>query len=244
MRRPAALLAISLLLAACSSSGTSPDGKSANPGKPIAFQAAAGRSGTQAIRLEGVEFGSGPFTVVFVHEQTASQDAWTQIAREAAEKGFRALTINLRGFGVSEGRRTDLALSDLDVEGAVKYARASGAVKVFLVGGGVGGTASLAAATRAPVEGIVAVSAPVKFRELDGTATVPKLEIPVLYIAAADDTSAANDARALTALRGDQVRELVTGAGHASQLLSGEKGQQIRKRILEFIEEVSVSQGE
>lgn len=237
MRRPAAFLAISLMLVACSASST-PDGKSANPGKPFSFQAAAERTGTKTIRLEGVEYGSGAFGVVFAHERPASQDAWTLIAQQVAAKGFHALTFNFRGYGISEGSRADLGLIDLDLEAAVKFMRSLGATKVILVGGSMGGTASLVAASRVPVDGVVAVSAPAKFMGLDAAAAVPKLTVPALFIAAAGDASAAEDARKLSALREGQVREIVVGeSGHASELLRGAKGQQVRSRILAFVSE-------
>jgi pimeloyl-ACP methyl ester carboxylesterase len=190
------------------------------------------------IRLEGVEYGSGSFGVVFAHERSASQDAWTLIAREAAGKGFHALTFNFRSYGVSEGSRTDLGLIDLDLEAAVKFLRSLGASKVVLVGGSMGGTAALVTASRIPVDGVVAVSAPVLFEGLDAKAAVPKLTAPALYIAADGDASAAADARTLTGLRAEQAREIVVGSSaHASELLGGPKGVAVRSRILEFIQE-------
>jgi pimeloyl-ACP methyl ester carboxylesterase len=237
MRPPAPLLVFSLALASCSS-GPALDGKSANPGKPVSFHAAAARTGDKTIRLEGVEYGSGDFGVVFAHERPASQDAWTLIAQEAAGKGFHALTFNFRGYGLSEGSRGDLGLIDLDLEAAVKFIRSLGVTKVVLVGGSMGGTAALVVASRTPVNGVVTVSAPASFEGLDARAAVPKLTIPALYIAADGDTSAANDARALTGLRPEQARDIVVGSKeHASELFRGSQGVAVRSRILEFLKE-------
>lgn len=187
------------------------------------------------IRLEGTEYGAGRVGVVFAHERPRSQDAWAPIALEAAAKGFHALTLNFRGYGVSGGSRSDLGLIDLDVEAAVAYLRSAGASKVVLVGGSMGGTACLVAASRADVDGVVAVSAPAKFMGLDAAAVVSKLEPPALFVAGAQDQPYADDARTMArrTLEGSQL-EIVPGAGgHASELLSIER---IRTLILDFID--------
>lgn len=129
--------------------------------------------GVQLIgELAGV---SGP-GVVLAHGADADRRSWVQVSERLAGQGFRVLRFDLRGHGESAGA-IDPAASDRDVEGAYRYLLGRKIRPVFLVGVGVGATASLTVAARVPVEGVVTIAAP-------GTEATPEraAKVPVLAL--------------------------------------------------------------
>ena len=60
--------------------------------------------------LRGHEFSVDGPTVVFVHDIGADLDAWVPLTSRTAKEGFRVVSIELRGHGLSDGHfnRTDL----------------------------------------------------------------------------------------------------------------------------------------
>jgi dienelactone hydrolase len=75
---------------------------------------------------------------------------------------------------------------DDDVIAAVGQLRRRDVARVVLVGSSMGGTAVLVAATRIrpPVAGVVSLSGPVVFGDLDARAAVGRLRVPALFVAA------------------------------------------------------------
>ena len=93
----------------------------------------------------------------------------------------------------------------------------------------MGGIASLVAGAnvKPPVDGVVSISSPARFRGLDAAATAPRLRVPVLYLAAEDDDNAgydfSRDAETMHAATAsaDKQLELLPGPLHGVGLLAG-----------------------
>jgi pimeloyl-ACP methyl ester carboxylesterase len=81
---------------------------------------------------------------VLAHGGRFEKGSWEKQALVLMKAGFRALAIDLRGFGLStdgpQSARSDFG-SPLDVLAAVRYLREKGAKNVSVVGASMGGDA-------------------------------------------------------------------------------------------------------
>ena len=211
MRRvllPLALLAA--VLASTASGGADRTAYSCAPGPDVSFRAVDGT------KLVGHVFGAGRKAVILGHQSQSNLCDWVTYARRLARLGYTAFAIDFRGHGLSQDRQgaagNRLAL---DLAAAVTVMRQRGKTKVFLVGASMGGIAALVAGAnvKPPVDGVVSVSAPARFLGMDAVATAPRLRVPVLYLAAADDDNAgydfSKDAQALYAATAAADKRLV-----------------------------------
>jgi alpha-beta hydrolase superfamily lysophospholipase len=178
-------------------------------------------------RLVGHRFGRGKTAVVLAHQSRADFCQWVSYARRLARLGYTAFVFDFRNNGRSQqvgyARAGRLAG---DVAGAVRYVRAHGAKKVFLVGASMGGTAVLAAAAnvKPAVAGVVSLSGPGSSGGVDADAAVPRLRVPVLYVVAEEDAGGAfaADARALydRTASTDKAIEVLPGFSHGVSLVA------------------------
>lgn len=99
--------------------------------------------------IYGDLYGEGKRAVILAHGAAFDKESWAPLARHLAEQGFRVLAIDFRGYGKSRGGDLPHGLA-LDVLGAARYLRASGATTVDAVGGSMGGGAVAEAAAEAP----------------------------------------------------------------------------------------------
>lgn len=154
----------------------------------VRFRAADGA------RIVGVMLGSGPKAVVLAHQGGGGAPgnlcAWMPYARVLRAAGYRVLVFDHRGFASSPyvARRTSRV--DLDVIGAVRFVRARGAADVVIGGASLGGAAVVAAgaAITPPVRGVFTVGATSRFETVDALAAAKRLTVPVLFVAAANDS--------------------------------------------------------
>jgi alpha-beta hydrolase superfamily lysophospholipase len=145
-------------------------------------------------RLVGVLLGSGPRVIVLAHQGGGGAPgnlcAWLPYARTLKAAGFRVLVFDHRGFGSSPFAFRRSSRVDLDVIGAVRFVRARGATKVVLGGASLGGAAVVAAgaAIRPAVQGVFTVGATHTYESIDALAAARRLTLPVLYVAAENDS--------------------------------------------------------
>jgi len=101
-------------------------------------------------------YGLGVRGVVLVHGGRFEKSSWEKQANTLVSAGFRALAIDLRGFGLSkegpQSVRSDFG-SPLDVLAAVRYLHEKGASSVSIVGASMGGDAAEGAGGLAGVGG-------------------------------------------------------------------------------------------
>jgi len=190
---------------------------------------------TDGPRLAGALFGHGRAGVVLAHQLGADLCQWVPFARVLARSGYRALPFDFRGYGSSQDVDVNLHV-DRDVAGAAAELRRRGVTKVFLVGASMGGTAVVVAGARVRprVAGVVDLSGPRSFTDVNALAAVPGLRSPVLFMAAQGDEGFVDDTRALYRAAGTRDKQLVIrgGAAHGVALLDSAA---VRKRVLSFI---------
>ena len=102
-------------------------------------------------RHVGHAYGGGSTAIVLVHQRNGTMCQWSSYAQRLARLGYRAMTIDLRNNGDSQMRNYPANQRyGGDVAGAIKYVRAHGAKKVFVLGASLGGSAAIDGAANRP----------------------------------------------------------------------------------------------
>jgi pimeloyl-ACP methyl ester carboxylesterase len=224
MRRWAAISILALLLAACAGI------EEPSPGSIVRF------STDDGIELTGEFRGNGGMGIALAHAFPEDRASWADFADFLEGKGYLTLTFDFRGYGDSAGAR-DIPEMWRDVVAAASRLRARGAESVMLIGASMGGTASLVAASRTDVNGVITLSAPTMFMGLAAPPDVlAAIDEPKLFVAAEGDASAPESAQALyESSSGAKRVEIVTGESHGTELLEGGQAEVVRNMILQFL---------
>jgi pimeloyl-ACP methyl ester carboxylesterase len=232
----------SVLLTACGGNGPAATSTPASADKLPVPARAVSFTTDDGVTLRGHVFGSGRESVILAHMYPADQTSWYATAERLAQQGYMALTFDFRGYGESGGQK-QVALIDRDVDAAIAWIRGEGASEVVLVGASMGGTASLIAGVRAQtlssirLAGIATLSAPVEFQGLSASDAVPRLVVPLLFIAAEKDVGAAG-ARELEQLSsGRGGLEIVPGSDHGTDLLTGKQREKVSALLFQFVKD-------
>jgi pimeloyl-ACP methyl ester carboxylesterase len=218
--------------ATLSSSGSCPGMLTAIGGEEIRF----GANG--ATNLGGVLGGTGTTGIVLAHQNGGSVCEWKDVAPELVDKGYRVLAFDFQGFGVSQAGNGTTPTDD--VTAAVSTLRARGATEVVLVGASMGGTYSLAAAAAVgpPVAAVISASGPAVFNGISAEAAVPKLTMPVLFVAAEYDGDAIAAVKALhpaAKKSPDAQLKVVSGSLHGYELLAPAGDKDVRETFQAFL---------
>ena len=229
----ALLLACTALLMAC---GDEEDPQPA-PVEGASIETIRTRDG---LRLDARLFAAEPERIVILlHMFPADQTAWYPFAHELQARGISALTLDFRGYGASEGEQ-DPSEIDHDVRAAIAFARERGYMRVVLVGASMGGTAAIVVAADQPVDGVAVLSAPSRMRGIDAKSTIASLDVPLTLIAASGDLAAMNALNSFAARAGlgEDARLVVPGRAHGTELLDSAAGDEVRTRLLDFLDDV------
>jgi dienelactone hydrolase len=217
--RTLSIVTLVSLIAVLLGTGTGPQDANAHycaKAGEIRFRAA------DRVRLAGHRFGRGTTAVVFAHERRGGACDWIQYARRLARRGYLTIVFDFRGYGASQ--RSTKSRFPADVIAGAKLSRSLGAKKVVLVGASMGGTSVLvaAASARPTVDGVVAVSAPSFYGDMNGVPAVRKLGVPVLYLAGNEDDGFADESRTLYEATGSNAKtlEIVNSSRHGVRLAS------------------------
>lgn len=182
-----------------------------------------GESTTSVVAL----MGEGPTGVVVSYEQSGSVCPWLPLAERLVAEGYQVALFDRR-TGVPDDYAVDITA----------LLRERGSEQVFLVGGSLGGTASIqaGAAIEPPVAGVVNLSG----GRSDSVEAAAELTMPLLQIVASDDNGGAlvSLARLIDeAATQTSERELIVVAGraHASGLFDTEQSEQVLTEIVDFL---------
>lgn len=219
------LLLGALLAVATSTAGAAPQ-RAAHDcvrGGELFFNAADGT------KLVGHRFGKGTTAVILTHQSEGDLCDWLPYAKRLAGKGYFAFPIDFRGYGFSDTPPSGPYRYAQDIAAAAKALRKLGKTKIFVVGASMGALAGVVAGANVspPLAGVVSVSAPARFRGMDGLKAGPRLRVPALFLAATADDNAefdfSADAQALQRAAGskDKRLELLPGSLHGIALVGG-----------------------
>jgi pimeloyl-ACP methyl ester carboxylesterase len=210
------LLLTALLALAASTAGAAPQRVEHDcvKGGELFFNAADGT------KLVGHRFGKGTTAVILTHMSEGDLCDWLPYAKRLAGKGYFAFPIDFRGYGFSDTPPSGQYRYVQDIAAATKALRKLGKKRIFVVGASMGALAAVAAAPSIspPVTGVVSLSAPRRFRGMDGIAAGRRLSVPALYVAANQDVNGgydfAADARALYGAARSKDKRLVLLPGY------------------------------
>jgi pimeloyl-ACP methyl ester carboxylesterase len=184
-------------------------------------------------------YGTGERGVVLAHGGRFNKESWAKQADTLVGAGFRVLALDFRGFGKSHGPGDSDPMDAplrLDVLGAVRYLRKTGAKSISVVGGSMGGGAAGDASI---------VSRPGEIDRVVFLGAAPndpaeKLKCASLFIVARDDASA--DGPRLPRIRAQyekapEPKELIIldGSAHAQYLFQTDQGERVMREIVRFL---------
>jgi dienelactone hydrolase len=190
--------------------------------------------------IHGDIYGTGDRSVVLVHGGRFEKSSWEPQARVLVKAGFRALAIDLRGYGLSkegpESARSDYG-SPLDVVAAVRYLHSHGATTVAVVGASMGGDAAegaLAECEPGEIDRVVLLA--------HGAYGPPeKLTGRKLFIVSRDDLNSENIPR-LIRIRAQYEKApepkrllVLDGSAHAQFIFQTDQGGRLMREILQFL---------
>jgi pimeloyl-ACP methyl ester carboxylesterase len=205
----------------------------AGAARPFRFRTPAGAV------LVGVVVGHGPTGLVPAHGRGGDLCEWLPRAQELAEQGYQALAFDFGGFGDSRPGSGPGGRIDGDVAAATAQLRRRGADRVVLIGSSMGATAVLSAATRIrpPVAGVVSLLGPGAFGAVNAWAAMPRLRVPVLFIAAEDDQPFVGAAGSMyRRARVADKRLLIVRRGHGTTMLAyRDQGPRVGAALRRFI---------
>jgi pimeloyl-ACP methyl ester carboxylesterase len=214
----------------------------APPGAAVRFEALDGT------RLEGRTIGTGRVGIVLTHQLGSNASEWDAVARLLAKRGYRMLALNVRGtcpgqgWGCSAGT---FAVEEIwqDVAGAARYLRARGVRSIVLMGGSMGGEASLVAAARAKagIVGVVSLSGSSGFAgpidPAEERALLRKVVVPKLFVAGSRDpaTPQRSPAYQLQLLPPKKLLVVDSSAHGVSLLADDRAGSRVTATVLAFL---------
>ncbi len=188
------------------------------------------------VLVTGHFYGHGRHAVLLVPGGHGVGETWYMQAQRLARAGFGVLAMDYRGRGHSPGGLHDDQKAHLDVLGAVRQLKASGAVQISVVGASWGGWAAGTAAIAEP--GLIDRLVLLAHSPFDKPEMLPGRK---LFVVAEEDRDGSGRLR-LDSIR-DQYRrapdpkELVVlpGAAHAQFLFLTPRGEHLFGEILRFL---------
>jgi pimeloyl-ACP methyl ester carboxylesterase len=203
--------------------------------EPVRFETSDG------IAIAGHLYSSGGpkrKVVVLAHEFPKDQTAWTPSANKLAAAGIDALTFDFRSYGETGGPG-DISKIDLDVEAAARFIASRDYAQVYLVGASMGGTASIKAAARLDVAGLVTISSPHMIMGLDATQDIAAVTEPKLFIAGSFDANGAYVAiidSFMATAPDPKTRIIYEESAHGTELFGTPSGPDLEEALFTFLE--------
>lgn len=190
--------------------------------------------------LSGTLYGRGTRAVVFSNIGDGMQPSWQELPQLVAQRGYLAMTYDWRGLGVSKGAR-DYTRADKDLAAAIKLVREQGVDQIVLVGGSLGGMASLMNANIPELAGMVVIGSPrttINFAVAEDQIT--SITAPKLFVGSKGDLIVKySETEAMFALAKEPKRiETFEGRAHGTHILETDDHDRLVNLILDFVETV------
>lgn len=197
------------------------------------------------LKLSGTYFGAeSDVAVLFVHMGGgAGQNDWVPFANKVAQRGFSALTFDMRCFGESDCRGgSDPARVVLarDVQAAIKFLRDKGFKRIVCMGASMGGRGCIAAAFNEELAGMVILSSN-EDPDLKVLENMLNPGMPKLFVVSERDVTTAgiNVTAEMTSLyeRSPEPKDfqLLPGTLHGTDLFKTENEGALSRLLFDFL---------
>ncbi len=189
------------------------------------------------IELNGNIFGSGNKWVMLSHMFPTDQTSWFEFAEMLKENGYIVLTYDFRGYGKSGGP-LDVSKLDIDLTAALKYIKQYDPELIYLMGGSMGGTASLFVASEERIDGVISFSSPDEFEGISAISVIGDIVAPKLFIASKGDASATQSATEMYEKSMEpKMLEILDGDSHGTFIFEEEpeNAEKVKEIVLNFL---------
>jgi len=173
----------------------------------------------------------GKTAAVLAHGGVFNKESWYPQAERLKAAGVTALSIDFRGYGNSKAENNRAKYHD--VLAAVAYLEAKGFERIAVIGGSMGGQATLEALAKTDSKTIVkaVLLAPA------GGDPIASAKISKLFIVSMGDRFIATVNRLHEASAEPKELLVYTGDAHAQHLFKSEHAEDLTKRIVKFVAE-------
>lgn len=183
-------------------------------------------------KIEAALFAAeGETAAVLAHGGVFNKESWYPQAERLKAAGVTALSIDFRGYGNSKAGSSSSKYHD--VLGAVAYLEGKGFEKIAVIGGSMGGAATLDALAKTDSKAIVkaVLLAPA------GGEAIASTKISKLFIVSMGDRFIATVNRVHEASAEPKELLVYTGDAHAQHLFKSEHAEDLTERIVKFVAE-------
>lgn len=236
------LIALALLLAACSNPGAATPTLAPTPPPSAQPQPRAVTiTATDGVTLTGTLYGAGATAIILSNMGDNDPGPWDAFAPQLAGRGYIVLTYKYRYPTNSSSFDSGMANHTLDdLRAAIAFVRGQGAQKLVLVGASLGGMATAKAAAIEKPIAIVIMAAPVDLAAFNFRVEASELRAiaaPKLFIGSeGDSTVPLADTRQMFDLSPDPKQlQTYPGSAHGVRLFKTEHGDDLRQRLIAFI---------
>ena len=221
--------AVAALFLAALLPGSAP---AAEPFQEVSFPSSDG------LRIYANLYGEGDHGVVLAHGAIFNKESWDPLARRLAAAGLRVLAIDFRGYGRSgkPSRKTSRKAKQtgslhFDVLGAIEYLRESGASRISVLGGSMGGGAAataVAATKPGEIDGLILLAhAP--------TPAPERLKGRKLFIISEGDRGLARVREQFNRAPGPKKLVVLPGSAHAQHIFKTGQAEKLTSLILDWL---------
>lgn len=197
------------------------------------------------VNIAATLFGDGDLAVLLLHMGKGpatgnDQKDWHPFARVLADQGYAALTLDFRGRGDSGGDFVNGPVV-LDTQSALEFLHERGFLRIVCIGAGLGGTTCMHLANE--MVGIVVLSSTRQTGHQNNSVTeaeLAQLTIPKFYLYGKRDGFGFPEAMQKIYQVSAGPKDLFTcdTAAHGSDLLNTPCGEDIKRQILTFLEDL------
>ena len=183
-------------------------------------------------RIEGALFAAeGGMAAVLAHGAVFDKESWYALSERLQTAGVSALPIDFRGYGKSTA--ANVSDKHLDVLGAIAFLEAKGYVRIAVIGGSMGGGATLRALT---MKTSPAVTKAVLLAPAGGD-PIMSGSIDKLFLVAEGDGLAGRVRKIHEASAEPKALHVYAGNAHAQHLFRTEHAENLTQRIVAFVKD-------
>ena len=209
------------------------------PTATLAVAAQAVRFSTaDGVTLAGTLYGRGSRGVILSNEGNNASAPWRPIAQQLAFQGYLVLSYAYRPSDATFDGLAQHALTDLHAAIAFMRARPLPLTRLILIGASLGALVSLKAATTTRCDGLIAISAPMGYQDVQlSDADLQRLVVPKLFVTSAENQPFAGDTLHMFDVSPPpKDKRVYPGDAHGTSLFAGGSGADLLSALLAFVE--------